>query len=94
MSEERKQGASKRTRGVIDRIEDDGTAVVLVGEDEGESLDVPAALLPKGAEGGDHLSITIALDKESRESAEDRVKALQEKLEKRGGPPEQKNFKL
>ena len=43
---------------------------------------------------GDHLSITIALDKESRESSEDRVKALQEKLEKRGGPPEQKNFKL
>jgi hypothetical protein len=93
MSEERKREASKRTRGVIDRIED-GTAVVLVGEDEGASLDVPASLLPEGAEGGDHLSITFALDKESRRSAEDRVRALQEKLEKRGGASEQKNFKL
>ena len=84
---------SKRTRGVIDRIEDGGTAVVLVGEDEKESLDVPASLLPAGAEGGDHLSITVALDKESRASAEGRVKALQEKLEKRGASG-RKNFKL
>lgn len=94
MSDERKREASKRTRGVIDRIEDDGMAVVLVGEEEGVSLDVPASLLPEGAEEGDHLSISIALDKESRRSAEDRVKALQEKLEKRGGSSEQKNFKL
>ncbi len=79
---------------MIDRIEDDGTAVVLVGEDEGESLDVPASLLPEGAEGGDHLSITVALDKESRASAEDRVKAMQEKLEKRGGAQDKKSFKL
>ena len=94
MTEERKREASKRTRGVIDRIEDDGTAVVLVGEDEGKSVDVPASLLPEGAEGGDHLSITVALDKESRAAAEDRVKALQEKLEKRGGAQDKKNFKL
>jgi hypothetical protein len=94
MSEERKHGASKRTRGVIDRIEDGGKAVVLVGEDEGESLDVPASLLPEGAGEGDHLSITVALDRESRASAEDRVKALQEKLEQRGGASGQKNFKL
>ena len=94
MAEERKRGESKRTRGVIDRIEDDGTAVVLLGEDEAESLDVPASLLPEGAEGGDHLSITVALDKESRAAAEDRVKALQEKLEKRGGSSGRKNFKL
>ncbi len=94
MSEERKRGASKRTRGVIDRIEDDGTAVVLVGEDEAESLDLPASLLPEGAEGGDHLSITVALDRESRASAEDRVKALQEKLEKRGGAQGKKDYKL
>ena len=94
MTEERKREASKRTRGVIDRIEDDGTAVVLVGEEEDASLDVPASLLPAGAEAGDHLRITVALDKESRAGAEDRVKALQEKLEKRGGAPEQKNIKL
>ena len=94
MSDERKRGASKRTRGVIDRIEDNGTAVVLVGEDEGVSIDVPASLLPEGASDGDHLSITVTLEAESRKSAEDRVKSLQEKLEKRGGTAEKKDFKL
>ena len=92
MAEEK--GKSKRTRGVIDRIEDGGTAVVLVGEDE-LKVELPASLLPEGAESGSHLSVTIALDEASRREAEERVKALQEKLEKRGGGGEgQKNFKL
>jgi len=84
MSEERKRAASRRTRGVIDRIEDGGMAVVFVGEDESVSIDVPASLLPEGAGDGDHLSITLSLEKESRDSAEERIKALQERLEKRG----------
>ena len=90
MSDEK--GKSKRTRAVIDRIEDGGTAVVLVGEDE-QKVELPASLLPEGAEGGSHLSVTVALDEASRKEAEDRVKALQEKLEQRGGEG-QKNFKL
>ena len=85
---------SKRSRGVIDRIEDGGTAVVLVGEDESVKLDLPAALLPAGAADGDHLTITVKLDKESRKEAEERVKALQEKLEKRAGGEGKKEFKL
>ena len=88
-----KGGKSKRTRAVIDRIEDGGTAVLLVGEEEAK-VELPASLLPEGAEGGSHLVITIALDEASRKEAEERVKALQEKLEKRGGGEGQKNFKL
>jgi hypothetical protein len=79
------QDKSKRTRGVVDRIEDGGRAVVLVGEDEDEQVELPASMLPEGAEGGDHLTITVALDRGSRQSAEDRIRALQEKLERRGG---------
>jgi len=78
------QDKSKRTRGVVDRIEDGGRAVLLVGEDEGEQLELPASMLPEGAEGGDHLNITVSLDRGSRQSAEDRIRALQEKLERRG----------
>jgi hypothetical protein len=85
-----KGGESKRTRAVIDRIEDGGVAVLLAGEEE-VTVELPAALLPEGAEGGSHLVITVALDEAAREEAEKRVKALQEKLEKRGG---QKHFKL
>ena len=93
MSEEKKVDKSKRTRAVVDRVEDNGTAVVLVGEDE-HKVELPASLLPEGAEGGSHLSIDISLDEASRKEAEDRVKALQEKLEKRGGGEGQKSFKL
>jgi DUF3006 family protein len=92
MSEEKQGHKSRRTRAVIDRIEDNGTAVVLVGEDE-QKVELPASLLPEGAESGDHLSIDITLDAASRKEAEDRVKALQERLEKRGGEG-QKSFKL
>ncbi|MBV9927717.1 MAG: DUF3006 domain-containing protein [Acidobacteria bacterium] len=74
---------SKRTRAVIDRIEDEGTAVLLAGEDE-LKIELPASLLPEGADAGGHLVINIALDEASRKEAEDRIKALQEKLEKRG----------
>jgi DUF3006 family protein len=89
MSDEKK---SKRTRAVIDRIEDGGTAVLLAGEEE-LKVELPAALLPEGAESGSHLVINVSLDEASRREAEERVKALQEKLEKRGGGG-QKSFKL
>jgi hypothetical protein len=90
---EEKSSKSKRTRAVVDRIEDGGTAVILVGENE-HKVELPASLLPEGAEGGSHLSVTFALDEASRKEAEERVKALQEKLEKRGGGEGQKSFKL
>ncbi|MET0648755.1 MAG: DUF3006 domain-containing protein [Pyrinomonadaceae bacterium] len=91
MSEE-KQGKSKRTRAVVDRVEDGGTAVLLAGEEE-LKVELPAALLPEGADAGSHLVINVSLDEASRKEAEERVKSLQEKLEKRGGEG-QKSFKL
>ncbi len=94
MSDEKKKaGRSRRTTAVVDRIEDGGTAVLHVGEDEDTKVELPASLLPEGADGGSHLVITFALDEASRKEAEERVKALQEKLEKRGGGG-QKSFKL
>lgn len=89
-----KGGKSKRTRAVIDRIEDSGVAVLHVGEDEETKVELPASLLPEGADAGSHLVINVALDEASRKEAEERVQALQEKLEKRGGGEGQKNFKL
>jgi len=89
-----KRAASAKLRGVIDRVEDGGMAVVLVGDDEKTSIDVPVALLPEGAGDGDHLTITFTLDKESRAEAEDRIKALQERLSKRSDAADQKNIKL
>ncbi len=89
-----KGGKSKRTRAVVDRIEDGGAAVVYVGDDEETQVELPASLLPEGAESGSHLVINVTLDEGARKDAEDRVKALQEKLEKRGGGDGPKSFKL
>ena len=79
-----KSGKSKRTRAVIDRVEDGGKAVVQLGDGEGDSFDLPAELLPDGAADGDHLVITVRLEPESRDAAVDRIRALQERLSKRG----------
>ena len=92
---EAKGGKSKKIRGVIDRIEDNEMAVILVGEDEKSSIDVPTALLPAEATDGDHLTITITLDAQSREKAAERTRAMRERLEKLGGATSgQKDFKL
>ncbi len=81
---------SKTTRAVIDRIEDGGLAVVLVGE--GESVDIPVSLLPEGAGAGDHLRISVALDEEARAS---RARSIRERLKRLGGGDTgRKDFKL
>ena len=94
MSKEKRSGKSRRIHAVIDRIEDGGTAVLHIGEDEDTKVELPASLLPEGAEGGSHLLINVSLDEDSRKASEERVHDLQEKLEKRGGGKGQKNFKL
>ncbi len=79
---------------VIDRIEDGGIAVVLFGDDEKQQIDLPVAFLPNGASDGDHLRISITLDKQARAAATDNVKKLQDELTERSGTQDQKNFKL
>jgi hypothetical protein len=78
-----KGGKSLKTKAVIDRIEDGGAAVVQLGDDKTGLVNLPAALLPDGASDGDHLTITVRLERDARDAAEERIKALQERLEKR-----------
>lgn len=85
---------AKETRAVIDRLEDGGTAVLFTGKDGKTQVDVPLALLPEGAGDGDHLVITIRLDKQSRADAKERVLQLQDELKKQSGTEDQKDFKL
>ena len=89
-----KDAPSETIHAVIDRIEDNEMAVILLGPDEREQIDLPARFLPAGARDGDHLQITITLDAAARASAEEEVKRLQDELEKRSGTKGQKNFKL
>jgi hypothetical protein len=92
--DQKKDASSASIHAVIDRIEDNDMAVILLGDDEKERIDLPISFLPKDASDGDHLRINITLDKESRAAAEEKVKNLQDELEKRSGTKGQKNFKL
>lgn len=92
--DKRKHASSRQIRAVLDRIEDNKMAVLSVGDDGKMQLDVPLALLPEGASDGDHLRLTIALDKAAGDEAKVRVKKLQDKLAQAGDAVEQKDFKL
>lgn len=94
MADQEKKGGTVKTRAVVDRVEDGELAVVMVGDDESFSIDLPVSMLPEGVEAGSHLVITVKPDKESGRAAEERVNALQERLEQRGESRGQKNFKL
>ena len=89
-----KRSSSVELHAVVDRIEDNDIAVVLLGDDEKTSVDIPLALLPEEAIDGAHLRIRITLDGDSRKSAETHIKDLQDKLQKKSGTKDQKNFKL
>jgi acylphosphatase len=92
--DERVRAKAATIHAVVDRVEDGGVAVLLVGDDEKTKIDLPASLLPEGVNDGDHLKITITPDHESRAAAAERVKKLQEQLAEAGGAQEQKDFKL
>src|SRR5947207_229686 len=90
---QKRDSQSKQIHAVIDRIEDNDVAVLLLGDNETQ-VDIPLSFLPDDASDGDHLKITISIDKESRDAAASRVKSLQEKLAKKSGAQNQKDFKL
>ncbi|MGA9994295.1 MAG: DUF3006 domain-containing protein [Pyrinomonadaceae bacterium] len=85
---------SGQIHAVIDRIEDGGMAVIYLGDDKKVKIDLPASLLPEGASDGDHLRISISIDKQSRSMSADRIKKLQDQLAQQSGTQDQKDFKL
>lgn len=93
MTKERTQNKSINIKGVIDRIEDRAIAVIVL-DDESESINLPLSRLPAGTVEGDHLSIVISIDKQSRAIAERETRNIMDDLEKRSGTKGQKNFKL
>lgn len=66
----------------LDRIEE-GTAVLLVRDDEKIRINIPFTLLPEGSKEGDILDITITKDVKETEDTKERVSSLLEKLQKK-----------
>ena len=93
--EKKKEDSSIEFHAVIDRTEDGDWAVLLVGDDEKVSVDLPLSFLPQAAQDGDHLRIKITLDEASRRTAEGRTRNVLDRLEKRSSDTRgKKNFKL
>ncbi len=90
---------------VVDRIEDGDVAVLSLGDGD-RMLDLPLSRLPEGTADGDHLRLTFdgepsaqtltsaVEDRRSRAEAAERVRKLQERLEKASGAAGKKDFKL
>ena len=105
---ERRKESDEQSReipAVVDRIEDGDVAVLSLGDGD-QTLDLPLSRLPEGIEDGDHLRLTFdgepsektftraVRDRQSRADAAERVRKLQERLEKSGGTQGKKDFKL
>lgn len=88
-----RSGKSNAVRAVVDRIEDNGVAVLTIGDSK-TTIDVPVAALPDGVSDGDHLQLKFSLDKEAKTSAEDKIAKLQQQMEQRSGSADQKDFKV
>lgn len=104
----RGEGREERSReipAVVDRIEDGDVAVLSLGDGD-RTIDLPLSRLPEGVRDGDHLRLTFdgepseqtltraAEDRRSRADAAERVRKLQERLEKKSGAQGKKDFKL
>jgi hypothetical protein len=61
----RRERAS-RLKVYIDRIEGD-LAVIVLYDDDSIKFNLPVKYLPEGASGGDHFTLSFAVDKKSRE---------------------------
>ena len=64
---------------IIDRVEDD-LAVIVLADDDSVHFNLPIKYLPDGVRDGDHLQLTFALDRDSREAARRKTADLLKEL--------------
>jgi hypothetical protein len=66
----------------IDRFEGDRKQVAVLLTDDGDQINFPKKLLPKGAKPGDILSISIERDAEATRQVAEQTRAVQDELKK------------
>ncbi len=68
------------TRLSLDRFEGKNKSIAVLLADDGTTLNVPKALLPKGARAGDVLVLTIERDAEETARLADQTRQIQKEL--------------
>lgn len=71
------------TQLTIDRFEGDGKQIAVLLTDDGDTINMPRALLPKGAHAGDVLTLTIERDAEATRRVADETRKVQDELKSR-----------
>ena len=66
----------------IDRFEGDKKQIAVLLADDGDQINFPKGLLPKGVKAGDILSLTIERDAEATRQVAEETRAVQEDLKK------------
>lgn len=66
-------------RAFVDRIEN-GVAVLLIGEDEKQKLELPISCLPTGVREGNVLTITLTIEQKATQEGRVRVNKLIDEL--------------
>jgi hypothetical protein len=66
----------------IDRFEGRNKSIAVLLTDDGDQIDFPKKLLPKGARAGDVLSFSIERDAEATRQVVDQTRAVQDQLKK------------
>jgi hypothetical protein len=67
----------------IDRFEGDGKEIAVLLTDDGQTINFPRALLPKGAHAGDVLTFAIERDAGATQRVARETKAVQDELQSR-----------
>src|SRR5205823_5460424 len=87
MSDRGHEGRAMPLRLTIDRFEGAKKQIAVLLTDDGDSINFPKALLPKGAQAGDILTFTIERDTAATQTVADKTKKVRAELDKgdRGG---------
>jgi hypothetical protein len=67
----------------IDRFEGDGKEIAVLLTDDGQTINVPRSLLPKGCHAGDVLTLTLERDAAATKRVADETRKVQDELKTR-----------
>ena len=71
-----------KIRLTIDRFEGDKKQIAVLLTDDGDQINFPRKLLPKGVKAGDILSFSIEQDAEATGQVAEQTRAVQDELKK------------
>jgi hypothetical protein len=67
----------------VDRFEGKGQSIAVLLTDDGEAINMPRSLLPRGVKAGDVLAVSLEVDAEATRKLAEETRRVQDKLSQR-----------